>query len=226
MVNTAKTTLERLKRLYNRFSVADEYLLLFEMGGIVYAKKYRHLPKRLFYLRERKGKADLYIRFNSQKEKRRLIKSAFVIGSSKDLDSTRYNRGVMAERLVYTFYGLPWKGKDNIPFYKDGDITINGKRVQIKFEHARLAYGSTLRRLEKDALEKTRKEGLKNMAKAWYKEVCNAEIGYKKIENLTDEELDKYEFYIDMVDRWNAEQKQTIEAIRAERRERRRAQSG
>lgn len=157
------TTLERLKRSYDRFSVAEEYLLLFELNGIVYAKKYKRLPKRFLYFRERKGKTDLYVRFNSHKEKKRLVKTAFVIGSSKDLDSTRYNKGVMAECLVYAFYGQPWKGKDNVPFYKDGDITIDGKRVQIKFEHARLAYGSTLRRLEKDALEKNKKrEGNNN----------------------------------------------------------------
>lgn len=215
-------TLERLKRSYDRFSVAEEYLLLFELDGVVYAKKYKRLPKRLLYLRSRKGKTDIYIRFNSQKEKKRLAKTAFIIGSSEDLVSPRYNKGVMAERLVYAFYGLPWKGKDNVPFYKDGDITINGKRVQIKFEHARLAYGSTLRRLEKDALGETRKRG--ETMKAWYKEVSNYETGYKKVEDLTNEELDKYEFYIEMADRWDELQRQTIDAIRAERRERREQQ--
>ena len=219
------TTLERLKRLYDRFSAAEEYLLLFELDGVVYAKKYKRLPKRFLYFRNRKGEADLYIRFNSQREKKRLVKTAFVIGASEDLNSIRYNKGVMAEKLAYAFYRQPWKGKDNIPFYKDGDITINGKRVQIKFEHARLAYGSTLRLLEEEALEKTRK-GERTMAKAWYKEICNCETGYKKIEELTDKELDEYEFYIEMADRWNAMQRQTIDAIRAERRERRQAQNG
>lgn len=59
------------------------------------------------------------------------------------------------------------------------------------------------------------------MTKAWYKEIANDETGYKKIEDLTDEELDQYEFYIEMADRWNAMQRRTIDAIRAERRERR-----
>lgn len=57
--------------------------------------------------------------------------------------------------------------------------------------------------------------------KAWYKTVCNAETGYKKVENLTDEELDQYEFYIEMCDRWTQMHYTTIDAIRAERRERR-----
>ena len=59
------------------------------------------------------------------------------------------------------------------------------------------------------------------MTKAWYKEIANDETGYKKVEDLTDEELDQYEFYIEMADRWNAMQRRTIDAIRAERRERR-----
>ena len=59
------------------------------------------------------------------------------------------------------------------------------------------------------------------MTKAWYKEIANDETGYKKVEDLTDEELDQYEFYIEMADRWNEEQRQTIDAIRAEHRERR-----
>ena len=32
------------------------------------------------------------------------------------------------------------------------------------------------------------------MTKAWYKEIANGETGYKKVEDLTDEELDQYEF--------------------------------
>ena len=59
------------------------------------------------------------------------------------------------------------------------------------------------------------------MTRAWYKDVANYETGYKRVGDLTDEELDKYEFYIEMADRWNDEQSQTIDAIRAERRERR-----
>ena len=64
------------------------------------------------------------------------------------------------------------------------------------------------------------------MTKAWYKEIKNSETGYKKIEDLTDEELDTYEFYIEMADRWSELQRRTIEAVRAERRERRAQQGG
>lgn len=143
--------LQTLKRDYNRFSVADKYLLIFEYNGTIYGKFYKHIPNRFLYVRERKNKSDLYIRFNSNKHKKQLLKTAIPMGSTNDLLSNKYNKGVMAERLVYKLYNQPWNGKDNIPFYKGGDITINGEKIQIKFEHARMCYGSTLKRLIKNA---------------------------------------------------------------------------
>ena len=141
--------LQTLKRYYNRFSVADKYLLMFEYNRIVYGKFYKHIPNRFLYLRERKNKTDLYVRFNSEKHKKQLLRTAVPMGSISDLKSDKYNKGVMAEQLVYKLYNQPWSGKDNIPFYKSGDITVNGEKIQIKFEHARLCYGSTLKRLIK-----------------------------------------------------------------------------
>ena len=57
----------------------------------------------------------------------------------------------MLEKLVYEYYGQEFRGKDNVPFYESGDITINGIEVQVKFGLARVVSNGTLTRLKKSA---------------------------------------------------------------------------
>ena len=57
----------------------------------------------------------------------------------------------MFEKMVYEFYGQEFRGKDNVPFHKAGDITINGKEIQIKYLHARICYDKTLKKLSQGA---------------------------------------------------------------------------
>jgi hypothetical protein len=57
----------------------------------------------------------------------------------------------MLEKLVYEYYGQEFRGKDNVPFYESGDITINGTEVQVKFGLARVVSNGTLTRLKKSA---------------------------------------------------------------------------
>ena len=64
------------------------------------------------------------------------------------------------------------------------------------------------------------------MTKAWYKTVKNYETNYKEIGQMTDEELDRCEFNVEMVDRWQRVHYETIDAIRAERREREQNKKG
>lgn len=51
------------------------------------------------------------------------------------VNSSIYNKGEIFEKLVTEWYGQEWK-KDNIPFYQQGDINVNGVEYQIKFEKA------------------------------------------------------------------------------------------
>lgn len=48
-------------------------------------------------------------------------------------NSLKYNKGEIFEKLVTEYYNQEWN-KDNVPFTKDGDITINNVAYQIKYE--------------------------------------------------------------------------------------------
>lgn len=80
-----------------------------------------------------------------------LMKKAFEVGTLTELENGIYNKGVMFEKMVYEFFGQEFRGKDNVPFHKAGDITIDGKEIQVKYLHARICYDKTLKKLAKGA---------------------------------------------------------------------------
>lgn len=78
-----------------------------------------------------------------------LSKGAEPICSKEFFETTaqnsKYNRGEIFEKMVTEKFRQVWK-KDNIPFTKDGDITINEIAYQIKFEKATFINEKTLAR--------------------------------------------------------------------------------
>lgn len=66
---------------------------------------------------------------------------------NKKVRRSKYNRGEIFEREIFKHYGKRWK-KDTVPFYKDGDITIDGEKIQIKFEKATFITSAQAERLE------------------------------------------------------------------------------
>lgn len=59
---------------------------------------------------------------------------------------SKYNKGEIFEKMVTEFFGQEWK-KDNVPFTQDGDLTVNEKAYQIKFEKATFTNEKTLARM-------------------------------------------------------------------------------
>ena len=59
------------------------------------------------------------------------------------------------------------------------------------------------------------------MMMPWYKAVKNADTKNKRVGDLTNEELETCIFYLDMADRWTAEERKTMDALTTERRMRR-----
>ena len=57
------------------------------------------------------------------------------------------NRGSAFEKLVTEYFGQEWR-KDSVPFIEAGDIEVNGKAYQIKFEGATFCNEKQLRGLE------------------------------------------------------------------------------
>ena len=146
--------LDRMRRDYERFTGAEGYAIGFHIGEDVYCAMLDRIPRRFTRVQREcsacGGGYGLYINVKSKKAKAELIKKAVKVGALADLEG-EYNKGVMFEKLVYKINGQTFRGKDNVKFTEGGDIVIDGKEIQVKYEHARICYDKTLQKLKKGA---------------------------------------------------------------------------
>ena len=132
---------------YRKYSAADSYILCFIYKHDVYMIEVPEIMPR--YMRvehesSRKGGA-------AKLQLRLLIrKGAVCIGNESMLEG-QYNKGVEFERAIYELNGQTFRGKDNTPFYVEGDINIDGREVQVKFNGAQIVVETTLKRLQRRA---------------------------------------------------------------------------
>ena len=149
--------IDRMRRDYERFTGAEGYAIGFHVGENVYCAMLDRIPRR--FVRVQKecsacgGGYGLYINVKNKKAKAELMKKAVLVGTVADLESDKYNKGVMFEKLVYELNGQEFRGKDNVRFTEGGDIVIDGKEIQVKYEHARICYDKTLQKLKKGACQ-------------------------------------------------------------------------
>ena len=150
------TRLDRMRRDYEKFTKAEGYIIGFPVGDMVYGAKLDKIPRR--YTKVQKecskmgGTYGLYINVKSKKAQAELMKNAFPVGSLAELESGKYNKGVMFEKSVYEYFGQTFRGKDSVRFYQSGDITIDGVEIQVKYLHARICYDTTLTKLKKGVI--------------------------------------------------------------------------
>ena len=141
-----------MRRDYERFTAAEGYAIGFHIGDDVYCAMLDTIPRRFTRVQKECKRAGggygLYINVRTKKAKNELIKKAVKVGTMADLKG-QYNRGVMFEKLIYELNGQTFRGKDNVRFTEGGDIVINGKEIQVKYEHARICYDKTLTKLKK-----------------------------------------------------------------------------
>ena len=154
-----------MKKRYDNFSKAKQYILGFAIGEDVYFTLIDDIPSEMLCIqRESKsngGSYGLYISMRSLANRLTLwaMENTVKLCKVSDLEDTNghinkqgkvvyYNKGVMFEKKIYEYYGQEFRGKDNVPFHISGDITIDDMEVQIKYRYARLCYESTLDRLE------------------------------------------------------------------------------
>lgn len=150
------TRLDRMRKDYERFTKAEGYIIGFPVGDMVYGAKLDKIPRR--YTKVQKecskmgGTYGLYINVKSKKAQAELMKNAFPVCSLAELESGKYNKGVMFEKSVYEYFGQTFRGKDSVRFYQSGDITIDGVEIQVKYLHARICYDTTLTKLKKGVI--------------------------------------------------------------------------
>ena len=144
-------------RQYRRFSAADGYVLGFEYKHTVYAIMVDEIMPRFMRVEKessKKGGAQkLQLRITKNFKEQLIRKGATALGGTEIL-SGQYNKGVEFERIISEMNGQTFRGKENVGFWIEGDLEIDGKQIQVKFNGAQIVVERTLHRLQKEARAK------------------------------------------------------------------------
>lgn len=146
-----------MRRDYEKFTAAEGYIIGFPVDNDVYAIQFDRIPRK--YTRVQKecsscgGGYGLYVNVKGKKVAQDLLRKAVKVGTVDELidPNGKWNKGVMFEKMVWEHNGMEFRGKDKVPFFQSGDITIDGKEIQVKYLHARICYDRTLTKLKKGA---------------------------------------------------------------------------
>lgn len=138
---------------YNRLSFTHLYIFGFIFKGNVYFVETTSKILPLILTLDTASRGQGYsIRFNPTIAQKTLLLSngAKILCSVEYFESmvkeSKYNKGEIFEKLITEMNGQKWT-KDNADFWKDGDLTVNGKSFQIKYEKATFTNEKTLARL-------------------------------------------------------------------------------
>lgn len=153
---------------YRKYSGADEYIIGFIHGHILYSIQVEKLMPRWMTMKEEsKGHAEkLQMNLKSKHKQELIKKGACPICTEKEFLQMNdlNNKGFTFERLIFEMNGKgsEWS-RDNVRFDKCGDININGVEVQIKFENAQIVTVPTIKKIQKEH----RKPTIETMLEEW-----------------------------------------------------------
>ena len=141
-------------KVYREFSAHDAYVFGFVYKKELYISKVDEIKPRMVAVErastQNGGQPKLQLRLKNQHMEQLIRKGAEKIGTMADLPLDRYsNKGVALECLISERNGIEFRGKDNIGFWVEGDLTINGISYQIKFNGAQIVSEGTLHTLKR-----------------------------------------------------------------------------
>ena len=132
-------TLNEMILNYRATCAAMAYIIGFVLNNRVYRIVLPELMDELFKLdRESKshgGAAKIKLRLTNEIKVQLIEMGAQDVGGLDILNNGRKNKGEAFEKWETERAGQIWK-KDRIPYYVDGDLTVDGVSYQIKFENA------------------------------------------------------------------------------------------
>lgn len=134
---------------YVATSAAAAYIVGFALKGRAYMAITRELNASWVHL-DREGTSHggaykLRMRLNNSAKVALIEAGAQEIGAADEILSLRHNKGEAFEQWVTEYYGQTWV-KDSVPYYLDGDITVNEVKYQIKWENASLTNENVIRK--------------------------------------------------------------------------------
>lgn len=146
---------EMMIKRYNELSYTHNYIYGFYFQHMVYMiKTDADIMPYILKLDKASRGAGYSLRFSPTKEQKAFLlsKGAKILCSKEffetNVKENKYNKGEIFEKMVTEFYGQEWV-KNNVPFTKDGDLTVDGIAYQIKFEKATFTNEKTLARIQK-----------------------------------------------------------------------------
>lgn len=138
---------EELLKMYEKTTAAHRTILGFAIGKIVYMIIVERLSENWVELTNeangRGGKNKLRLNLNKW-DKAKLKNKAIAVGTTEIINTIKGNKGDSWEKWVSEHYGITWKKSQTI-YTEDGDITVAGEKLQIKWENATLALENTIR---------------------------------------------------------------------------------
>lgn len=140
-----------MKETYRANTAAHSYCFGFVIAGILYAVMGMDFDALSRYFKldrassAKGGFAKIRIRATSA-DLKALLPMAIELGSADLLIDAHWNKGEMFEKIITErFTATEWV-KDSVPFFKAGDVNINGEEVQVKLNGAELTNEKILHR--------------------------------------------------------------------------------
>lgn len=133
------TTKRTMIKHYRTHSAADSYILGFVENKNLYMVEVAEIMPRFLSVEQasRNQGENLRLRIKKNLKKQLMKKNPVCLGSADLLNTDKYNKGEIFEKLVTEFFGQTWV-KDTIPFWVQGDIEVDGRQIQIKLDSATL----------------------------------------------------------------------------------------
>lgn len=148
-------TKQTMIKNYRKFSAADCYMLGFEYKHNIYCIMVDEIAPRFMTVErestKKGGAKKLQLRLHKDHKEQLIRKGAMLIGNENMLKG-QYNKGIEFERIISEMNGQEFRGKDSVGFWISGDLEIDGKQCQIKFNGAQIVVETTLERLKKKAV--------------------------------------------------------------------------
>ena len=141
---------KRLLKVYEDTTAAVWTLLVFQLAGRAYAARLDAITADMVTLdresSQNGGATKLRFKLSNRQKVALIEAGAEEVGNIADILSLQKNKGNAVECWATRRYmGIEWV-KDNIPYYMQGDIRVNGEEVQVKLDGAELTNEKTLAR--------------------------------------------------------------------------------
>lgn len=150
-------------KMYELTKASELYYIIFIYKKVVYLYKTKKLKEEIIKERLSSKKEKTLSIYMNNKIKEEIINNEEieVLMTLKEFNRKckyyktikNYNKGNVTELLIYKMANQKYE-RDNIAYYKDGDITIDNVKIQVKFQNATIATYSTI---EKAIIQKINK---------------------------------------------------------------------